>query len=129
MAGWIKPCPSEVGWLQPSRIITGQEITLGGFPEQKAGLIEMWKGEFILTGIYLIVGLSIGYNSWKAKNPLYLIIYGCTMILGGWYFSTRGTRVNYGLFAMAGISITSAIYQYIQGRKAKPGEGESESTY
>ena len=129
MAGWIKPCPSEVGWLRPSKIITGQEIPLGGFPEPKAGQIEMWKGELILTGIYLIVGVSVGYNSRKAKNPLYLIIYGCTMIIAGLYFSVKGTRVNYALFAMAGISITLAIYQFIQGRKAKPGDGESESTY
>ncbi|MBW1863782.1 MAG: M23 family metallopeptidase, partial [Deltaproteobacteria bacterium] len=129
MAGWIKPCPSEVGWLRPSKIITGQEIPLGGFPEPKAGQIEIWKSELILTGIYLIVGVSIGYNSWKAKNPLYLIIYGCAMILGGWYFSVKGTRIHYALFSMAGISITLAIYQFIEGRKAKPGEIEGESTY
>ena len=128
MAGWIKPCPSEVGWLKPSQVITGQEIPPGGFPEPKAGLIEIWKGELILTGIYLIVGVSIGYNSWKAKNPLYLIIYGCAMILGGWYFSVKGTRIHYALFSMAGISITLAIYQFIQGRKAEPGEGEGESS-
>ena len=129
MAGWIKSCPSEVGWLRPSKIITGQEIPLGGFPEPKAGLIEIWKGELILTGIYLIVGLSVGYNSWKAKNPLHLVIYGCTMIIAGLYFSVKGTRIQYALFSMAGISITLAIYNFIQGRKAEPGEGESKSTY
>ena len=128
MAGWIKPCPSEVGWLRPSLIITGQEIPAGGFPEPKTGLIEMWKGELILTGIYLIVGVSVGYSSWKAKNPLYLIIYGCAMILGGWYFSIKGTRIQYALFVLAGIAITLAIYQTIQGRRAKPGEGEGGGT-
>jgi len=129
MAGWIKPCPSEVGWLRPSEIITGQETPPGGFPEPKAGLIEIWKGELILTGIYLIVGLSIGYNSWKAKNPLSLVIYGCAMIIAGWYFSIKGTRLHYALFSMAGISITLAIHKFIQGRKAELGEGERESAY
>jgi len=128
MAGWIKPCPSELGWLRPSKIITGQEIPLGGFPEPKAGQIEIWKGELILTGIYLIVGVSIGYNSWKAKKPLYLIIYGCTMIIAGVYFSVKGTRIHYALFSMAGISITLAIYKFIQKRKVEPGEIEGEST-
>ena len=120
MAGWIKPCPSELGWLRSSEIITAQEIPSEGFPAPKAVLFEKWSGEIILASIYLIVGISVGINSWKSKKPLYLLIFGCTMIAAGWYFSTKGTRIQYALFSMAGISIMQAIYQFIQGRK-RPG--------
>ena len=32
-AGWIKLCPQDLDWLQPSAVITSQEIPAGGFPE------------------------------------------------------------------------------------------------
>jgi murein DD-endopeptidase MepM/ murein hydrolase activator NlpD len=127
MAGWIKPCPSDLGWLQPSLIITGQEIPAGGFPMPNGSFYEKWKGEIILGGIYLIVGLSVGYNSWKAKKPLFLIFYSCAMIAGGWYFSIKATRAQYALYALAVVGLGVALYQFLQGRKAEPGEGEGES--
>ncbi len=128
MAGWIKPCPADLGWLQPSLIITGQEIPPGGFPEPKANLFEKWQAEIIITSIYAVVGVIALINSLKKKNRLGPIFYGITMVLAGLYFSVKGTRINYVLYFLAFLSFAVAIYQYFQRRKAEPGEIDGEST-
>ncbi len=40
MAGWIKPCPQDLGWLQPSAVITSQVIPTGGFREPESAFIQ-----------------------------------------------------------------------------------------
>lgn len=122
MAGWIKPCPSDVGWLKPSAVITGQEIPPGGFPEPEGSLFEKWKGEIILTIIYAVVGVVMLINSFQKKNTVIPIIYAITMIAAGWYFSIKGTIIQYGLYAMAVVGFGVAFYQYLQGRKEGNGE-------
>ena len=117
MAGWIKPCPSDVGWLQPSLIITGQEIPPGEFPMPKGSFFEKWRGEIILLSIYVVGGAAALINSLKKKNTVIPIIYGITMVIAGWYFSIKGTRVQYGLYGMAVVGFGVVIYQYFQRRK------------
>jgi hypothetical protein len=124
MAGWIKPCPSDLGWLQPSKVISGQEIPPGGFPEPNPGLFEKWAAEIIIGGIYAVCGVFALIYAIKKKNAISPIIYGSMMIFAGLYFSTKGTRMNYALYFMAVISFVVAIYLDIQGRKAKQKEGE-----
>ena len=122
MAGWIKPCPSDVGWLRPSAVISGQKIPPGGFPEPTANLFEKWKGEIILTSLYTLGGIVALMDSLKKKNKIIPIIYSIVMVVVGWYFSIKGTRVQYGLYAMAVIAFVVIIYQFVQGRTAKQAE-------
>ncbi len=124
MAGWIKPCPSDIGWLTPSQVISSQEIPPGGYQMPKGNFFEKWQGEIILLSIYSVVGVVVLIDSFKKKNTIIPIIYGITMVIAGWYFSIKGTRLQYGLYALAVIGFGVAIYQYIQGRKVKPGEDE-----
>ena len=127
MAGWIKPCPADLGWLKPSAVITGQEIPPGGFPEPEGGLLQKWQGELILTSIYVVSGVIPLVNAIRKKKALYPIISGIVLTLLGTYFSSRGTRLPYALYSLAALSLGIAIYLYLQGRKAKPGEVEGES--
>ncbi len=124
MAGWIKPCPSDVGWLTPSAIITGQEIPPGGFPEPKANLFEMWGSEIILMSIYAGSGVLVLIRSLKKKNTLLPITFGIMVILAGYYFSMKGTIIQYVLYPMAVIGIGVAIYKVFLERKAEPEESE-----
>jgi murein DD-endopeptidase MepM/ murein hydrolase activator NlpD len=126
MAGWIKPCPSDVGWLTPSAIITGQEIPPGGFPEPKANLFEMWGSEIILMSIYAGSGVLVLIRSLKKKNTLLPITFGIMVILAGYYFSMKGTIIQYVLYPMAVIGIGVAIYKVFLARKAEPDEDEAE---
>jgi len=128
MAGWIKTCPSDVGWFTPSQVMTGQEIPPGGFPKPEGGLFEKWSVELIMILVYSLGGVLALIYSLKKKNAITPIFYGIVMVIGGIVLSRKGTRINYALYSMALPAFGVVIYQFIQRRKAKPGEGEGEST-
>jgi len=58
-AGWIKFCPPDLGWLQPSAIITSQVIPAGGFPNPTAGFLEIWWNELLAAGFLIIAGVCM----------------------------------------------------------------------
>ena len=124
MAGWIKSCPSDLGWLQPSRVISGQEIPPGGFPMPQGSFFEKWQGEIILLSIYGVGGAAALINSLKTKNTIIPIIYGIIMVIAGWYFSIKATRVQYALYGMAAVGLGVVLYQYLQKRRAGSGEDQ-----
>jgi hypothetical protein len=49
--------------LQPSAIITGQEIPAGGYPEPTIGFLIRWGGELLITGIYTIGGAGLMFSA------------------------------------------------------------------
>ena len=119
-AGWIKPCPQDLGWLQPSVIITSQEIPPGGFPEPTAGLLEKWGVELAFISVYLFGGASTLVFAIRKNKPIVPVIYGGLMIVGGWVLFSKGTRISYALFSMAVLLLVFAIFQYIRHSKKLP---------
>ena len=84
MAGWIKLCPQDLGWLQPSAVITGQEIPSGGFPQPKVDFLTRWGVESLFIGIYTIFGAcSVIYAFGKRKPFIFWIGPGLIVILAG----------------------------------------------
>ncbi len=122
MAGWIKPCPSDVGWLKPSAVITSQEIPPGGFQMPKGNFFEKWRGEIILVSIYALTGILALAQALRKKNAIIPIIYGIAMVIGGYYFSIKETRTQYALYAMAAVAFGLAINLILLRRKANPEE-------
>ena len=118
-AGWIKPCPLDLGWLQPSEIITSQEIPPGGFPEPTAGLLEKWGVELAFISIYLVGGASVVVHAIRKNKPIIPAIYGGFMIIGGWILISKGTRISYALFSIAILLLAFAIFQHIRHSKGK----------
>lgn len=119
-AGWIKPCPQDLGWLQPSGIITRQEIPPGGFLEPQAGLIEKWGFELVFIGVYVITGIFALVFALKKSNPLALVLYGGLMIIAGWVLSSKGTRISDVLFPMAVLALGIAAFQYTRRMQKSP---------
>jgi len=119
-AGWIKLCPQDVGWLNPSEFITGQEIPPGGFTAPKAGLIEKWGVELALVSVYVFGGVWVVVSSIKKNNAILPAVCGGMMIIAGWVFSSKGTRISYGLYSMAALMITFGILQYVRHSKESP---------
>ena len=112
-AGWIKPCPQDLGWLQPSGVITSQEIPPGGYPEPAAVFFEKWGVELAFISVYLFSG-AIALVVTIRKNKLIVpVIYGGLMIVAGWVSFSKGTRISFALFSMAFLSLGFAIFQYI----------------
>ncbi len=119
-AGWIKPCPQDLGWLQPSGIITRQEIPPGGFPESPAGLLEKWGVELAFISVYVFGGTCTLVFALKKNKPMALVMYGSLMIVAGWVLSSKGTRISYVLFPMAVIALGFAAFQYIRRFRKSP---------
>jgi hypothetical protein len=100
-AGWIKPCPADVGWLQPSTLIASQAIPAGGFPEPARPFLPIWWVELLFSGIYATGGLSMLAVALRKDRPAILAVVGVLFLAGGWYFRSRGTRIGLALFALA----------------------------
>jgi murein DD-endopeptidase MepM/ murein hydrolase activator NlpD len=113
-AGWIRLCPQDLGWLQPSVIITSQDIPVGGFPEPAAGLVAKWGLELLFTGIYLFGGACMLVFAIKKNKPFVLIMTGGFLIVAGWIFYNKGTKMSYVIFIMAVLFSAIGIYKTIR---------------
>lgn len=116
-AGWIKPCPQDLGWLLPSGVITSQEIPPGGYPGPDAGLIEKWGVELAFISIYIFGGVFVLVYAIRKNRPIAPVISGGFLIVAGWVLFSKGTRISYALFLMAILLLGFAIFQYIHNSK------------
>lgn len=119
MAGWIKPCPQDLGWLNPSEFITSQEIPSSGFAAAKVGLFEQWGVELALVSVYVVGGTCMLIFAIKKKNFVIPLISGGLMIAAGWIFSSKGTRINYVLYSLAALLIGCALFLYFRNARKK----------
>ncbi len=108
-AGWIKPCPGDLGWLQPSGVIAGQAVPEGGYVSPQGRLLERWGVELLLLaaiaagGVWWIV-IGVRRRSWVV--PLGV---GVMAVIVGLYFTYRGfVLVPYGLHTTAVVAAISA---------------------
>jgi hypothetical protein len=99
-AGWIKPCPVDLGWLQPSVIITQQEIPIGGFPKPAAGLFTLWWIEILFGSLYLIAGVGTYIYATQRNKSVLLIVSGSVFLTAGYFFYADGWKMSMILFPM-----------------------------
>ena len=71
MGGWIKLCPQDVGWLQPSLVITSQEIPAGGYPQPKVGFLTRWGLDLLIASLCTIGGVL--FYRYKQEEDTLLI--------------------------------------------------------
>lgn len=72
-AGWIKPCPQDVGWLQPSAVIMSQAIPEGGYQGPAPGLWTRWSIELLVTGAYAIGAAAMMIIGIRRRSRLFLL--------------------------------------------------------
>jgi murein DD-endopeptidase MepM/ murein hydrolase activator NlpD len=126
-AGWIKSYPPDLGWLQPSVIITSQVIPAGGFANPEAGFLEIWRNELLVAGIYVIGGVCMLFIAIKKDKPFVPVIFGVILFAAGILFATRKRLVvSYAVFAMAALSLTVGIYKVIRRSRKTPRSQDSE---
>jgi len=99
-AGWIKYCPQDLGWLQPSLVITDQNIPPGGFSKPKAGFLEIWWLELILSTAILSGALISFIQVTRKGNPIILLVYGVLLALVTWFSFIGGLRISYALLTL-----------------------------
>ena len=108
MAGWIKLCPQDLGWLQPSIVITGQAIPEDGYTQPEMSFLTRWGLEIFLTVVYIIAGvLTMIYAGKRKKSLFFLIGPGVIVTLAGTIFIFNGMVTTYILVV---VGITMLIY-------------------
>ena len=121
MAGWIKPCPSDLGWLQPSGIIAAQAVPDGGYPAPEGNLLERWSVELIIlaaTGAGVIWWIVVAS---RRRSWIITAIVAGFAVIGGLYFTHRGfILVPYGFFTAATIAVISAGFIAYRGSRERP---------
>ncbi len=119
-AGWIKPCPQSLGWLQPSVVITSQDIPVGGFPEPAPGFLDLWGGELLITGIYTIGGVGMLFLAIRKNKPFFLVFPGVILIAAGVVFHSNGMVRTFTLPAIGILLVVFGIFRYIRRSIPKP---------
>lgn len=103
MAGWIMPCPKNLGWLKPSEVLTSQVVPAGGYPMPRAGLMEKWGAELAFFGLYLAGGVVVLVLSLANVSKVKPWVYGGLMIVAGVVLGEKATRGDYALFGLAAL--------------------------
>lgn len=114
MAGWIKPCPQDLGWLQPSAVINSQEFPEGGFQPHEFPFFEKWAVEIVMSSFYLIGAFSMLIFGTRTDKPYLLLLSGGVLLAAGIYFGSRGWKMSFGLLGFALILAVSGIYMLIR---------------
>jgi len=115
MAGWIKPCPQDLGWLQPSAVITSQDIPSGGYQAQGGSFFEKWAVELIFGSVYLIGAVAMFIFGTKRDKPYLLLLAGGVLLAVGVYFYySKGWKFSYAVFGLALFLTVTGIIRLIR---------------
>jgi murein DD-endopeptidase MepM/ murein hydrolase activator NlpD len=116
MAGWIAPCPRDVGWLPPSEIMTSQQIPPGGFQEPPGRFFQKWGFELALLSVYLFGAAFVLVFAVAKRKPFAPVVYSAMLLITGVVLLNKGTRASYALFLTAAVLIMFSIARYLRRR-------------
>jgi uncharacterized membrane protein HdeD (DUF308 family) len=120
MAGWIRLCPQDLGWLQPSFVITSQEIPAGGYPQPRVGFLTRWGLELFITSIYTIAGAGMLIYAVRRKIGFLLLFPGIITVVAGIVFHNNRMVSSYTLLVIGILMLLAGIYYFIRQSIPKP---------
>ena len=116
--GWIRLCPQDVGWLQPSMVITSQENRLGSYPQPKVDFLTRWGMEGFITLAYGLGATAMLITGMRKMSKFYLLFPGPVLMLAGIIFLWKHMVSTYILLGIGILITTLGIYQYIRQSKS-----------
>jgi len=119
MAGWIRLCPQDVGWFQPSLVITGQEIPAGGYPQPKVDFLTRWGLEILATGAYGLGGTVMLIMGIRKKSNFLMLFPGPVLTLAGIILYKEHMVSTYALLGIGIVVMIYGIYVYTRYPKQK----------
>jgi hypothetical protein len=99
-AGWIRYCPQDLGWLQPSLVIANQEVPAGGYPQPEPGFFIRWGVELLITSIYTLGGASMIAFAVRKKSRFLMLFPGILVVAAGIVFHSNGIASTYALLTI-----------------------------
>ena len=118
-AGWIKYCPQDLGWLQPSKIISQQEIPPASFSDLKAGFWDVWWMEFLLSAVIFIGLVTILLSILHKHNRVVLILFYCGFPTLIWLLIRQSMLIGYVVITVYLIAIIILLIRYKHSTRSK----------
>ena len=117
--GWIRLCPQDVGWLQPSLVITSQKIPMGGYPQPKVDFLTRWGLEILVIGAYGLGGTVMLIMGIKKKSYFLMMFPGPILTLAGILLYTKRMVSTFALLGIGIVVMVYGIYAYTRQSKQK----------
>lgn len=114
MAGWIRLCPQDLGWLQPSLVITSQAIPSGGYPQPEVDFLTLWGQELLITGFYTLCGAAIFYYAIRRNLRFMFFFPGALLILAGFVLHAQRVLGSYALLCIGSVLFILGVVLYIR---------------
>lgn len=83
VAGWIRLCPQDLGWLLPSQVITGDVVLYQGYDDPDPGFLVRWGLEVLITLVYSAAGTGLLVTALRRKKRVFILLPGILTILAG----------------------------------------------
>ena len=113
-AGWIKYCPQDLGWLQPSLIIINQDIPPSGFPTQASAFLSIWWSEMLLSG-FILIGATFAFIFTIRRRKRILLVFNIGyLVLVTWLAFFGELKISYALLAMCILLVLIATFKFIR---------------
>jgi hypothetical protein len=113
-AGWIRPCPADVGWLRPSEVISGQAIPDGGYPMPETDFLTLWGIETLFGLLYLTSGIGVSIYATRKNKTFLLVLGGVVFAIAGGIFFKDGWRISPMLLFLAALLLLYGIVRFSQ---------------
>jgi len=114
MAGWIRPCPADIGWLRPSEVIAGQAIPEGGYPMPDVDFLAKWGVESLFGLVYLASALGVFVVANRKNKPQLLIVAGIVFCIAGWILIKDGWRISPLMLVLAAFLLFWGMYRFFK---------------
>ena len=114
MAGWIRPCPADVGWLRPSEFISGQAIPADGYPMPEIDFLNLWGIEILFGLLYFTSGVGALIYATRKNKPALLIFGGIVYAIAGWIFFKDGWKISPLMLVLAATLLFSGLYMFLK---------------
>jgi len=118
-AGWIRLCPQDLGWLQPSLVITSQEIPAGGYLQPEVNFLTRWGLEILATCAYGLGGAVMLIMGIRKKSNFLLLFPGPVLILASIILYKERMVSTYALLGVGMVVMLCGIYAYVRQSKQK----------
>jgi len=115
MAGWIRLCPQDLGWLQPSLVITTGAVPAGGFPAPDPPLLTT-PGIIITLG-YSAMGSGM-LRLLSRRRPRFLILLpGLLVVAAGIVLAGNGMLQTHTLLGVGVLLTVIGAWRLVAPRK------------
>ena len=113
-AGWIRYCPQDLDWLQPSLIIVNQDIPPSGFLKQASGFLSIWWSELLLYG-FLLIGATFAFIFIiKRGKPILLVFNIGFLVLVTWFAFSKELKISYALLGICILLVLIETFKFIR---------------